>query len=445
MGPSEGRRSLEREHAFMQKQLETFSYPCITLPPEVLSQIFILCLRPPRARPNVTEAPLLLCNVCKIWRDTAITTPELWSSLQVNLNSSLFGSNFIDLLDLWLSRSGSQPLSLGVCYNEFTMAQRRQPLHQLNQLLMRHSEQWVDLELRLAGASEFLQFKGHFPALRTLVVDHPVEPSQFRVTSFLDAPRLANAQLGFACGLRPILLPWAQLTVLRCESLSVMDCFSLLHETTRIIEFTVYLDWDGPKVPGSALLLLPTLRSLHLLREGCHMDLLDHLTLPALEALSISFDPIEIPRFLLFLTRSSCSLQRIIIDAWEFRQEHLVQCFAAMSGVQELKLWRPCCLTDDFLGRLEVHPLLLPDLEVLELHHVLRAQFKMRALVKMLFARRSGPVRLQKFWAELCMGSMDTDRKPLASVPGIRDLKASGMDLHIEYSERSSELTPQLH
>ncbi|KAJ7905067.1 hypothetical protein B0H13DRAFT_1620261 [Mycena leptocephala] len=375
----------------MQAELDAIVYPVLTLPPEVVSEIFIHCLCDTRARPNIAEAPLLLCNICRTWRDVAIVTPALWSSLQLAFKFSLFGSNFIDLVDLWLSRTGSHPLSLSLFYDEYTVTKRREQLNQLVKLLLRHSHQWADIELRLPDAAEFRQFKGHFPALWTLSVAHSIKPSTPPVASFTDAPRLTNAQLSFGCALNPIVLPWTQLAVLKCDALYVGDCFRLLRETTQIVELSVYLREGGPQMPLSPFLSLPTLRFLHLLREECHMDLLQHLTLPALETLSISFETHDIPRFFSFLSRSTCSLRRIIFDAWPFDQIQLTKCLEAMPSLQELKLWRPQYFTDSFLLQLADHTLLLPNLKTLELNHVYPIQFTMPALVDMLAARWSAP------------------------------------------------------
>ncbi|KAJ7472237.1 hypothetical protein B0H11DRAFT_1866917 [Mycena galericulata] len=429
VGPSEDRRALVQRRASMQLQLDAIVYPVLTLPPEVVSEIFMHCLCDTRARPNFAEAPLLLCNICSLWRTIAILTPGLWSALELTFKFSLFGTNLVDLLELWLSRSGSHPLSVSMCYDEYTAANRRQGLTQVVKLLMRHAHHWEDADLRLPDASELHQFKGYFPALKTLSVAHSVKPTIPPVTAFTDAPRLSHAQLSLGCSLNPIVLPWPQLAVLRCESLLVYDCLTMLRETSQIVELTVYLKEGGPPFPASPL-ILPTLRFLHLLREECHMDLLQHLTLPALETLSISFENADIPRFLTFLSRSACSLQRIIFDAWPFDQIELIKCLEAMPSLQELKLWRPQYFTDAFLRQLADPAVLLPNLQTLELNHVYPIQFTMPALVGMLASRWNAPVRLRTFRTVLHKASTVADPE---SVFRLQALVASGMRLHIEY------------
>ncbi|KAF8872441.1 hypothetical protein CPB84DRAFT_1691417, partial [Gymnopilus junonius] len=59
-------------------------HPVRTLPPEILSRIFLHCL-PENLffenilhRPTRSEAPLLLVQICRSWRTVALQTPPLW-------------------------------------------------------------------------------------------------------------------------------------------------------------------------------------------------------------------------------------------------------------------------------------------------------------------------------------------------------------------------------
>ncbi|EKM75406.1 hypothetical protein AGABI1DRAFT_16326, partial [Agaricus bisporus var. burnettii JB137-S8] len=64
---------------------EGFLSPIRRLVPEILQEIFWLCL--PVAHNSVLsakEAPLLLGRVCSQWRRIAYSTPKLWCSLHIN-------------------------------------------------------------------------------------------------------------------------------------------------------------------------------------------------------------------------------------------------------------------------------------------------------------------------------------------------------------------------
>ncbi|KAJ7068769.1 hypothetical protein C8F01DRAFT_963465, partial [Mycena amicta] len=62
--------------------------PVLTLPPEILSEIFLHCLLEPdqpvpKLNPERPRAPLLLLQICRTWRNVAIGTPRLWQRLSV--------------------------------------------------------------------------------------------------------------------------------------------------------------------------------------------------------------------------------------------------------------------------------------------------------------------------------------------------------------------------
>ena len=64
--------------------------PARTLPTELLAEIFTLCLSENwhDRRFDVRQAPLLLSNICKRWREIALSTPFLWSTLIFDSNKA---------------------------------------------------------------------------------------------------------------------------------------------------------------------------------------------------------------------------------------------------------------------------------------------------------------------------------------------------------------------
>ncbi|KAE9388743.1 hypothetical protein BT96DRAFT_835814, partial [Gymnopus androsaceus JB14] len=92
--------------------------PMRRLPKETLSEIFIRCLPEDRyAVRSVAEAPLLLTAVSREWRQAAIGTPALWSSLHLYLPSELSSQTVHERIigsTLWLDRTGSLPVSISL-------------------------------------------------------------------------------------------------------------------------------------------------------------------------------------------------------------------------------------------------------------------------------------------------------------------------------------------
>ncbi|KAG0704597.1 hypothetical protein DFH29DRAFT_365883 [Suillus ampliporus] len=90
------------------------------LPTEVLSQIFDHCLPVPEdsrlSSSSRLEAPMLLTEVCRRWREVAVGIPGLWCRLTVESTHGDWYRNAF-CYDSWLKRSQGRPLSLTLlCY-----------------------------------------------------------------------------------------------------------------------------------------------------------------------------------------------------------------------------------------------------------------------------------------------------------------------------------------
>ncbi|KDR77322.1 hypothetical protein GALMADRAFT_246684 [Galerina marginata CBS 339.88] len=55
--------------------------PIRSIPPEILDVIFKFCLPAGVTKLDVHMAPMVLCQVCKTWRDVVIRNPSLWNSI----------------------------------------------------------------------------------------------------------------------------------------------------------------------------------------------------------------------------------------------------------------------------------------------------------------------------------------------------------------------------
>lgn len=103
--------TLEAKRRVVAENLALVVYPVLTLPAEITSRIFVECLPPHgRVRPSLRQAPLSISQVCRHWREVALSIGELWSSLDM-----LFGvkqdDQETDLVETWLSRSSGHTLS----------------------------------------------------------------------------------------------------------------------------------------------------------------------------------------------------------------------------------------------------------------------------------------------------------------------------------------------
>ncbi|KAJ7126668.1 hypothetical protein C8R46DRAFT_1363850 [Mycena filopes] len=116
--PLQGRlRNLELERHRSdrtQERLDSYHYPVLTLPNEITAEIFTHFLPdyPLRSPLAGIESPTLLTHICRAWRDIAIGTPALCRSMSLTENIPV--TSQVEIVDLWIRRSRSCPLTIHV-------------------------------------------------------------------------------------------------------------------------------------------------------------------------------------------------------------------------------------------------------------------------------------------------------------------------------------------
>jgi hypothetical protein len=76
------RRKREPLHNFLAEQI-TILAPIRRIPAEILAEIFVLCMNYDISSFNPAKSPLLVGRVCKGWRQVALSTQKLWSSIHI--------------------------------------------------------------------------------------------------------------------------------------------------------------------------------------------------------------------------------------------------------------------------------------------------------------------------------------------------------------------------
>ncbi|KAK7035847.1 F-box domain-containing protein [Favolaschia claudopus] len=291
--------------------VDAYQYPVLTLPNEIIFEIFTNVLPPyPECAPYLgLQSPLNLTHICRKWRQIALATPQLWRAL-------LLGPANVrhDLQDVWLHRSGCCPLSIVVA-DEYTPDQTVYRGGEFLEAILPHRSR---LEyLRLASVGLFSPpIQGSWPSLRHLDLD-----LDYRVHfDFSDAPLLRSVCLELVTA-ASVELPWTQLTSLRMHTIRFDQCIPILQRTTNIVrcelDLQVDSEVDNIMVVSGASVALPHLKSLRLSvgsDDVSTTDCLSFLDLPALSNLEfdeelLSPDPIGSLRSL--ISRSCCKLDRV--------------------------------------------------------------------------------------------------------------------------------------
>ncbi|KAJ7149590.1 hypothetical protein C8R46DRAFT_862117, partial [Mycena filopes] len=90
------------ERSSLKSHLGAYVYPVLTLPNELVSEIF-LHTREISSDSSTLEAPLLVSCICRHWRDIALSTPERWDTVSIVAPEDMASHpGKIPVLETWL-------------------------------------------------------------------------------------------------------------------------------------------------------------------------------------------------------------------------------------------------------------------------------------------------------------------------------------------------------
>ncbi|KAJ7639162.1 hypothetical protein FB45DRAFT_827949 [Roridomyces roridus] len=146
---------------------------CISsLPPEIMSAIFIRCLptvRKGRDAVNIAEVPLLLSQVCSHWRQIALSAPTLWKDLDIRLEY-FERKQAANMVETWLARARNCPLS--VTFQGSTRHLVDSESTRFFEMFCRHASAMKSLRLENIDTGDWKRMEEpiEFPLLRNLTI-----------------------------------------------------------------------------------------------------------------------------------------------------------------------------------------------------------------------------------------------------------------------------------
>ncbi|KAJ7276638.1 hypothetical protein C8J57DRAFT_1176996 [Mycena rebaudengoi] len=324
--------SLVAERKHLQAELDSIVYPVLTLASEITSHIFSESISAERgASPSRHAAPLLLTQICRLWRAIALATPSLWQSIRLTEVRHNNGNG--KLLEMWLKNSSSLPLSLSFAVRD---------AQSLIDASLVHHHRWLDISVTSGGNLEALNKT--LPILRK-VTFHRWGRDSSGTVNIQDAPMLREAHFSFINNDIDIQIPWAQLTRLTLETLDFPAvCLPMLSQCSKRLS---HLTHDARQHHGAqeTTFCLPHITLEHLDSLSATFagsSLVPHLTLPRLRQLRLSgtiefaIEPIRA-----LLSRSSCDLQKLSINVTRFESPKpagLLLFFQLVPPVTDLEL-----------------------------------------------------------------------------------------------------------
>ncbi|KAJ7740462.1 hypothetical protein DFH07DRAFT_839112 [Mycena maculata] len=204
------------------------------LPDDILREIF-MCTFPAngQATMNPRDAPLLPTHVCRDWRSLALSMPQLWASLDIELAGDQAGID--EGVRSWLARSGDLPLSISFVVSDDCL---RTSAPILEALIM-YCHRWEHMRFILPSLDSYrpltLVSPANVPWLKTIVMNPAgtwVEAVAASTSlSFMQATSITGVAL-MEKSVPPLdaLLPWAQLS-----HLSLIENYISLEEALDVL------------------------------------------------------------------------------------------------------------------------------------------------------------------------------------------------------------------
>ncbi|KAJ7772950.1 hypothetical protein DFH07DRAFT_767802 [Mycena maculata] len=281
----------------------------VRLPPELLSEIFLYCLPDDEfIVPDFDTAPLLLCRILPQWREIALETPALWSSLHLDVNwlrkaEWVTESAAAEFFCRWISNARNTPLSFEVCEPRTQYWDEADPICGADvRTVLQHisalSLQWQNIGIKFCTyhhAAMVLPEGDTFPWLEKFAIGGPMSPQ--------NAGRFCH-KIGGAGRIRELRIdefwgPWPTLLAapLAKEEIRFSHAIDVLRLAPNLMDCNICV-WEKsePSEGSNPVFVTSNLRALTLHEATYHDDgspemaFLRRLTLPSLIHLALTFD-----------------------------------------------------------------------------------------------------------------------------------------------------------
>ncbi|KAF7322327.1 F-box domain-containing protein [Mycena chlorophos] len=159
-----------------RSQVDTYMYSVLTLPDEIVSEIFLQYTPPYPLHPPLRGegSPTHLTQICRRWRSIAHNTPQLWQAIRLYDTEESYGQDIL-VAESWLQRSCSLPLSIILLEGVFSCSFRENAQARARgaalPLLLKHKARWEYVMLNYASSARgagAIYPLGSLPALRSI-------------------------------------------------------------------------------------------------------------------------------------------------------------------------------------------------------------------------------------------------------------------------------------
>ncbi|KAJ7073854.1 hypothetical protein C8F01DRAFT_3813 [Mycena amicta] len=293
-------------------QLNEYKYPVLTLPSEIITEIFTHYLPPYPEHPPLVGpgSPTHLLRICRPWRHIALRSPRLWRAIKLGDAITKISEQHVEMVQTWLQRSGSSPLSLRLEFSTVSVGRSEDSL--IRAVVARRSR-WEYVDLR-APPAQLSSIAGHSPRLVQMTLTTTWGHSV--IFSLQNAHLLRSISL-WNIGYDISSLPWDQLTSLALINNNFVQSAVILQAAPNLLRCQLSPRDEGT-VEGIRI-RLPRLEILSLDSSGdknIDENILGVFTLPSLRKLEISerlLGLYAVERLKSLILRSGCRLERLRI------------------------------------------------------------------------------------------------------------------------------------
>ncbi|KAK7043196.1 hypothetical protein VNI00_008550 [Paramarasmius palmivorus] len=364
----------EELQSFIDNHLQLVA-PIRQVHADILREIFHRCIPEHEVpAPCALDAPLLLTRVCRLWREVAIGSPNLWNRIHIHFprvkangpgitdEARLFLHRWREGVHTWLQRSGTVPLILSISTNTVSLeASISHTFHaDVIRHLLLHAPRWRSLSLKSPSADIICRKLAESTAELSLLVELK-STAGFDLDSLKDvlqrAPSLRKLELDRLYVSFPV--HWNRLTEVVFRSptwpndcltpTQAIQILSSSHSSLR--HFTFSIRQEIGHLPDTPI-TLPNLQTLNIEANGTTAaQRSSELTLVALGYFLHRLNAPQLVEFCLkstmsdlplssvegFLAHSQCALRSLVLD-FAAKGPDLVRLLASAPTLKHLKV-----------------------------------------------------------------------------------------------------------
>ena len=313
-------------------------------PYDILSAVFEEMEGPCGDIDFASRMPFILGSVCRRWRQVALSTPAIWTSLRVRLDAGQLQTDW-SYVQEWLNRSGQRPLYICIT----TSSRNSSPnWTSLIALINGCSRRWYEITLHLPSPALSL-FGGpqqQAPMLRYVDVRCTNQNIQQPLCLVAARPQIAIVSV---CPFDMVSIAWSSLTYVEVFGLPLNRCLVLLQNAPllRVSIFFDVRDPDGPLPPHFIHTALQTIKFCTYHGTDTGDMFFETLTLPRLEKLCFfAQQPGRLPDGSLrhLVERSACVLKELQFHGIESMVEGtFLQFLETTPELQRLEIYMDPC------------------------------------------------------------------------------------------------------